>query len=179
MGRKRVRLGAGVAAFAAWALLAGGALAADAGVTISGFAFSPGTVTVVAGDTVTWTNNDQVGHTATGDGFDTGTIGGGSTGALTFSEVGTYAYHCSIHPQMTGTIVVEAAAGGGGGGGGGGSGGGGGGATTPETDTVARAAGEQPAGVAPGILALLGLAAVLGALAPARRRASRPSSAER
>ena len=106
----RVRLATAVGALAAGLLIAGTAVAADGDVTISGFAFSPGTVTVSVGDTVTWTNNDGVGHTATGDDFDTGTISGGATASVTFDTAGTFAYHCSIHPQMNGTVVVEAAA---------------------------------------------------------------------
>ena len=58
------------------------ALAADHAVAISGSAFSPATVTVTVGDTVTWTNTDQISHTATADGgaFDTGTLGNGESG---------------------------------------------------------------------------------------------------
>jgi plastocyanin len=108
--------GGSIAAMAAVAamlgvLLAGGIVrAADQGVSIAGFAFSPGTVTVTEGDTVTWTNDDQVPHTATGDGFDTESIDGGQTASITFDTAGTYAYACAIHPTMTGTVVVEAAA---------------------------------------------------------------------
>lgn len=88
------------------------ALAADASVAIAGFAFSPNTVTVNVGDTVTWTNNDGASHTATADGgsFDTGNLANGASGAETFSTAGTFPYHCSIHPNMTGTVVVQAAA---------------------------------------------------------------------
>jgi plastocyanin len=116
-------------------LLGGGAaLAADHAVAISGFAFSPKTVTVTVGDTVTWTNSDSTAHTATADdgSFDTGTLGNGATGSATFSTAGTFAYHCKIHAAMTGTITVEAAAGGSGGSG----------ATTPPSDTepIARPA---------------------------------------
>ena len=90
----------------------GTALAADHAVAISGSAFSPATVTVVVGDTVTWTNRDQISHTATADGgaFDTGALGNGESGTVTFATAGSFPYHCTIHPTMTGTIVVEAAA---------------------------------------------------------------------
>ena len=94
------------------AVAAPGALAADQDVAMSGFAFSPATVTVTEGDTVTWSNSDAVAHTATAEdgSFDTGSIGGGSSDSVTFDAAGTFAYHCTIHPSMTGTVVVEAAA---------------------------------------------------------------------
>ncbi len=95
------------------ALVGGTALAADQSVAISGFSYSPASVTVSVGDTVTWTNSDAQAHTATADdaSWDTGNIGGsGGTGAVTFATAGTFPYHCNIHPQMTGTVTVEAAA---------------------------------------------------------------------
>jgi hypothetical protein len=110
------------------------------------------------GDTVTWTNQDGVGHTATADGFDTGTIGGGANASVTFDTAGAFAYHCSIHSQMTGTVVVEAA--------------GGGKPTTPNTDTLVPAPIAGDAGPAPGTLALLA-AVALGGLALALRRTAR------
>lgn len=78
-------------------------------VSIENYAFTPNTITVKAGTTVMFTNNDTVSHTATADdgSFDTGTIQGGQTGEVTFDTPGTYLYHCSLHPNMTGTIVVE------------------------------------------------------------------------
>jgi plastocyanin len=90
----------------------GVALAADHAVNIAGSAFSPATVTVTVGDTVTWTNSDQISHTATADGgaFDTGTLGNGASGTITFSTAGSFPYHCTIHPSMAGTVTVEAAA---------------------------------------------------------------------
>jgi plastocyanin len=110
-GRAALAASAALGLIAA-ATLAGPALAADQSVTIVGFAFSPGSVTVNVGDSVTFTNNDSVGHTATADGggFDTGTIGGGANDVVTFDAAGTFAYHCAIHPDMTGSVVVEAAA---------------------------------------------------------------------
>jgi plastocyanin len=162
----RLRLGAVAGAVAALFLVAGATAAAGSGVTIAGFAFNPGTIKVHVGDTVTWTNNDSTNHTATGSGFDTGTISGGSSASVTFDTAGTFAYHCSIHSSMTGTVVVEAAANGGGGQ-----------PTTPPTDTarVARTAGSGGAGGAdgPGALALLALAGLLGGGALTRRLARR------
>ena len=89
-------------------------LAADHAVDIAGFAFSPSSVTIDVGDTVTWTNADAQSHTATADdaSFDTGTIAGSTSKSVTFATAGTFGYHCKIHPSMTGTVVVQAAAGG-------------------------------------------------------------------
>ncbi len=146
------------------ALIGGTALAADHGVAISGFSFSPANLTVAVGDTVTWTNSDAQGHTATADdaSWDSGSIGGsGGTQTVTFSTAGSFPYHCSVHPEMTGTITVQAAAGGGGGGG----------ATTPPTDTAPVAAADAGSGAAVALLAIAG--AWLAGLAIARRRLAR------
>lgn len=138
-------------------IAAGSALAADQGVTIAGFAFSPKTVTVNVGDTVTWTNNDTVTHTATSAGnFDTGSIGGGATKSVTFQKAGTFAYVCSIHSSMTGTVVVRAASGGGG-------------STTPPTDTVAPyGTGSDDSGLTV-TLSILGLGMMAGVVIADRR----------
>jgi plastocyanin len=97
------------AALVVLALAAGSVLAADHAVAISGFSFSPASITVTTGDTVTWTNSDAQAHTATADGasFDTGPITNGNSATVTFSTAGTFAYHCSIHPQMTGSVTVQ------------------------------------------------------------------------
>lgn len=76
-------------------------------VTIRGFAFSPVTTTIGVGSIITWANMDQVGHTATGPGFDTGVLGTNRSGSATFSAAGTFSYGCSIHPIMRATIVVQ------------------------------------------------------------------------
>jgi len=78
-------------------------------VSIVNMAFTPGTITVTAGTMVTWSNNDNMTHTVTADddSFDSGNIGVGSSFTKTFSVVGTYTYHCSIHPSMTGTVMVK------------------------------------------------------------------------
>ena len=111
------------------ALVGGTALAADQSVAISGFSYSPSSVTVNVGDTVTWTNSDAQAHTATADdgSWDTGNIANGGTDAVTFATAGTFPYHCDIHPQMTGTVTVQAATT---------APGGGAGATTPPPDTA-------------------------------------------
>ncbi len=79
------------------------------GILIEGFAFSVPTLSISAGDTVTWTNNDTVPHTATADdgSFDTGSISAGESASITFDTPGTYTYKCAFHPGMTGTIVVN------------------------------------------------------------------------
>ncbi len=86
--------------------------AADMAITIQGFAFSPATITVPVGTKVTWTNKDPATHTVTSDSgaFDSKNITTGGTFSFAFSQVGSFAYHCNIHPQMTATIVVTAAA---------------------------------------------------------------------
>jgi plastocyanin len=86
--------------------------AGDPGVTIADFHFTPGTTTIHAGDTITWTNNGPSSHTATASGgaFNTGVLHKGQSSSHTFTQAGTFAYVCSIHPFMHGTIVVLAAA---------------------------------------------------------------------
>lgn len=77
-------------------------------VSIENLSFNPTTVEVKVGDTVTWTNNDGVSHTVTGDsGLDSGTLAAGATYSKTFDAAGTYEYGCSIHPDMKGTVVVK------------------------------------------------------------------------
>ncbi len=78
-------------------------------VTIQNFAFSPATITVKAGDSVTWTNQDSAGHSATADdnSFDTGVLPQGQSKSITFSKAGTYTYHCSVHPNMKATVIVQ------------------------------------------------------------------------
>jgi len=77
-------------------------------VEIADFAYDPDPVTIQAGGKVTWINRDSAPHTATADdgSFDTGTIDEGKLASETFKQAGTYAYHCTIHPSMHGTIEV-------------------------------------------------------------------------
>ncbi len=78
-------------------------------VKIANFAFDPAQVSAKVGDTVTWTNNDSTGHTATVDNNDTCTtvtLENGASGGITFTAAGSYPFHCKIHPNMTGTIEV-------------------------------------------------------------------------
>jgi len=82
-------------------------------VSIKNFAFNPPNMTVAPGTTLTWVNNDQVPHTATATNpagvFDSGTLQPGQSYSFTFNKPGTYAYHCAIHPYMTGTVTVSGA----------------------------------------------------------------------
>ncbi len=82
----------------------------DPGDTISDYQFSPGTVTIHAGDTITWTNNGPSAHTATASNgsFDTGVLQKGASASHTFTQAGTFSYFCRIHPFMHGTVIVLA-----------------------------------------------------------------------
>jgi LPXTG-motif cell wall-anchored protein len=129
--------------------------ASDPPVAIANFAFSPASVTIKVGDTITWTNNDAIPHTATAsDGsFDTGTLKKGQSGSHTFATAGTFAYICSIHPNMHGTVVVQGSSSGnsgngngsGSGSGSGGNGGTAGATTTPSGSGTTPAATTTPA----------------------------------
>ena len=83
--------------------------AAAVAIDIVNFAFSQASVEVAVGTTVTWTNNDSVAHTVTADdgSFDSSAIDSGKTFSFTFTDAGTYSYHCDFHPNMTATIVVK------------------------------------------------------------------------
>jgi len=87
----------------------------EAQVMIDNFTFTPQRVTVKAGTTVTWVNEDDIPHTvaATGKEFKSKVLDTDDKFAFTFMTAGTYEYFCSLHPHMTGTIVVEPAAEGG------------------------------------------------------------------
>ncbi len=78
-------------------------------VTNSTFAFSPQTLNITVGSTIVWKNNTSAPHTVTSDNgaFDSGTISPGGTFSFKFTQAGTFAYHCSIHPFMTATIIVK------------------------------------------------------------------------
>ncbi len=78
-------------------------------VTIKNFAFEPATITIAAGDTVVFVNEDGAPHTATASNgtFDTGNLSTGESGSISVIDAGTYEYFCAIHPAMKGTVVVE------------------------------------------------------------------------
>jgi plastocyanin len=87
----------------------GHALAADAEIKIANFTFDPPILTMKAGTTVTWVNNDDIPHLVSEkDGkFRSSALDTGDKFSQTFSAVGTIEYFCAIHPHMTGKIVVE------------------------------------------------------------------------
>jgi len=112
VGLPRLTLAAATAALTT-AVAAGSVLAADTEVTIANLSFDPRTVTIDVGDAVTWSNDDSTAHNATADDGSnccTQNIAAGESMSITFLVAGTYAYHCTIHPQMTGTVVVQGAA---------------------------------------------------------------------
>lgn len=76
-------------------------------VTIANFAFAPATLTVPVGTTVTWTNQDGSNHLVKFTDAASDRLKKGATYTRTFTAPGTYAYECSIHPSMTGTVVVQ------------------------------------------------------------------------
>ena len=156
--------------------------AASRSVTIADFSFSPKSVTVGVGDTVTWRNTGDEVHTATAkDGsFDTGNLDSGQSGSHTFSKAGTFSYFCKPHAFMTASVTVT-----GGGGGGGGSGSGGGdtqGVTGSGDDgTTGAAAGDgedlPSTGLSIGPFLLLGLAMIATGAALRRGCGIRANSA--
>src|ERR1700683_2587620 len=83
--------------------------AANAAVKIDNFVFGPQTLTVPVGTTVTWTNRDDIPHTVVStDGvFKSKVRDTDEKFSYTFSAAGTYSYFCSLHPKMTGKIVVQ------------------------------------------------------------------------
>jgi plastocyanin len=82
--------------------------AARAKVKIVNFAFNPGTVNISPGDVVIWKNTSGTSHTSTSDTgkWNSGTILGGASYKHKFRKAGSFPYHCSFHPQMTGTVIV-------------------------------------------------------------------------
>ena len=89
------------------------AFAEDAtAVKIGNFSFGPQELKVKAGSTVTWTNEDDIPHTVVSpNNFRSQVLDTDGTYRFTFTTPGTYKYFCSLHPHMTGTIVVEATTG--------------------------------------------------------------------
>lgn len=84
--------------------------AAAAEVTIKDFAFSPESVTIKVGESVTWTNEDAAPHTATGkdrDALQSGKLDQGKSFTQKFDTAGTYDYFCEFHPNMKGVVIVE------------------------------------------------------------------------
>jgi plastocyanin len=78
-------------------------------VVMTDFAFTPQSITIQVGSTVTWRNDGPSAHTATADdtSFSTGILKSGEKRTATFNQVGSFDYVCTLHTQMTGTVVVE------------------------------------------------------------------------
>jgi plastocyanin len=81
-------------------------------ITIKNFAFDPSSLTVKSGTVVTWVNQDGVSHTIVSDtgspaAFSSDSLSTDASYTFTFIQPGTYTYHCSIHPSMKGTIIVQ------------------------------------------------------------------------
>jgi plastocyanin len=81
-------------------------------VRIIDFGYSPRTITIRGGDTITWTNSGKAPHsaTATDHSFDTGLLTTGKSASHTFTNAGTYSYYCVVHPWMTATVFVSSSA---------------------------------------------------------------------
>jgi plastocyanin len=109
MGRVlRLAAAALLAATGSWILGAERLDAGGASVSIVDFAFQPGGVEVLAGGTVSWSNNGETEHTVTANGgsFDSGTLAPGGGFSTDFSTPGTFSYFCTLHAQMRGTVTV-------------------------------------------------------------------------
>ncbi len=104
------KLALGAMALLVAASIANPARAATVEVKIDNFTFNPQQVRVKAGDTVMWTNADDIPHTVTSQTmtFRSKALDTDDKFSFTFATPGSYAYFCSLHPHMTGTIVVEA-----------------------------------------------------------------------
>jgi plastocyanin len=81
----------------------------DTKLEIDNYAFLPGRITVKAGATVTWTNEDDAPHTVASSSkmFKSKALDTTDSFSFTFTTPGVYEYFCSLHPYMTGTVVVE------------------------------------------------------------------------
>lgn len=76
-------------------------------VTINNFSFSPSTLTVKAGTTVAWINEDSATHTIKSDVFNSGELNNGQKFEFKFEKTGSFDYSCGIHPSMKGKIIIE------------------------------------------------------------------------
>ena len=110
MRSRRSRVSTGLACLlAAGVLFSSAVRAEDATAKIDNFTFVPARLTVKAGTTVTWRNEDDIPHTVTSvtQLFKSRALDTDDRFSFTFTESGTYEYFCSLHPRMTATIVVE------------------------------------------------------------------------
>ena len=100
--------GVRIAIAAALSLYFGGARAEETKVTIDNFTFTPAELKLKVGDTVTWTNHDDIPHTVVSAGkFRSKAMDTDGSFSFTFTAAGDYQYFCSLHPHMTGMIKVE------------------------------------------------------------------------
>jgi plastocyanin len=85
------------------------AAATNVEVKIDNFSFGPQSITVAVGSTVKWTNRDDIPHTvvSTDGAFKSRVLDTDDSFSFTFSKPGTYPYFCSVHPKMTGAVVVQ------------------------------------------------------------------------
>ena len=106
---KFLALGAMALLVAATMAVANPAQVATVEVKIDNFTFNPQQITVKAGDTVTWVNHDDIPHTVTSKimAFRSKAMDTDDKFSFTFATPGKFDYFCSLHPHMTGTIVVE------------------------------------------------------------------------
>ena len=110
MRSRNSRVATGVTCLVAAVILFSGAVRAeDATAKIDNFTFVPARLTVKAGTTVTWRNEDVIPHTVTSAArlFKSKALDTDDSFSFTFTEPGIYEYFCSLHPRMTATIVVE------------------------------------------------------------------------
>lgn len=149
------------AALIGMALLAVPAGAADQTVRIVSSDYAPDPVRITVGDRVTWLNGDSLPHDASGSGWTTPLLLNGERASVRFTAAGTYRYTCTIHPEMSGRVIVSAA--------------GSSGPTTPPTDPALGSSAESTATAAPIALILLATAAFgfVFALRRTERRARR------
>jgi plastocyanin len=157
--KRRTAIVLALAAVFGLLLVAGPAIAANGSVSIKEsderYAYTPKTVYVNVGESVTWTNDSDAPHTVdsdTGDEMESGNFTEDQTFEHTFDATGTFAYHCDIHDYMKGTVVVLAA-----------------GVTAPPTNTApASTAPSEPTWLGILVIVMAGLAA--GGLALRRVR---------
>jgi plastocyanin len=123
------------------AAVAGPSIAVDKWVTMYNSDYLPDPVRITVGDRVTWVNDDDLPHDASGNGWSTPLLTKGDSAAVRFTARGTYRYTCTIHPEMSGRVIVSAA--------------GGSGATTPPTDPALGSSADSTATAAPIALILL------------------------
>jgi plastocyanin len=148
---------------------------ASATVSMGDNFFSPASVSIAEGDTVTWANNGQAPHSATADNgsFDTGVFNSGQSRSHTFSRAGTFAYFCTVHANMRGTVRVLAASSSGRKGDGSSAGSSGAGSSEAAAVASPDAAGTSTSLAATGLealgLATIGLALLIGGIALRRR----------